>query len=225
LRNLTLALIGALLAAMVAVPAAAGGSINTDPDRDIERVTPKYNSINYWFVRFGATWCSKVPNQSEAEAFRVGDNYVSPPTRLVINHGQRTVIWFNPTPGLYAAPQPQVGQDSPGWSNAIICGSEFERKVKKPKARIIGPAGDPFFRYVLDNRKSNRPVAFIIQPWGKKVVVPGGCIYRTGWHYEDPYTVLKVKRGNGTVLAKRNSGPGGYYGPLWKGYPKGMTCP
>lgn len=93
-----------------------------------------------------------------------------------------------------------------------------------PEARIIGPKADPYFRYVLDNRDSNRPVTFIVQPWDKKVTVPGQCVYKTGWHYENPFSTLTVKRGNGTLLAKRGSGPGGWYGPLYKGYHVGLTC-
>jgi len=97
-------------------------------------------------------------------------------------------------------------------------------KVARPAARIVGPAGDPYFRYVFNNRRSNRPVAFVVEPWGRKVVVPGGCIFRTGWRYEHPRTMLSVRRGNGTVLARMSSGPGGYYGPLWRGFERGMTC-
>jgi hypothetical protein len=95
----------------------------------------------------------------------------------------------------------------------------------KPSARIIGPAGDPYFRYVLNNRKSDRAVAFRISPWGKKVIVPSGCIFRTGWHYERPFANLEVRRGNGGRLAQRNAGPGGYYGPLYKGFKRGWDCP
>lgn len=93
-----------------------------------------------------------------------------------------------------------------------------------PWANFYGPKGDPWFRYVLNNSRSTRPVTFIVEPFGRKITVPGGCIWRSGWQYVKPYTDLTIRRGNGTILARENSGPGGYYGKLFKGYVKGGSC-
>lgn len=105
-------------------------------------------------------------------------------------------------------PQPKIGTSN----------------IVNPWANFYGPKGDPWFRYVLNNSRSTRPVTFIVEPFGRKITVPGGCIWRSGWQYVKPYTDLTIKRGNGTILARENSGPGGYYGKLFKGYVKGGSC-
>jgi hypothetical protein len=224
MKKTALALIGALLAATMALPVAAT-TVNTSPDVEREAVLPRDNSINYWFTKLDAEWCDKVP--AEGGYFTLEDIYLGAPSRLIIKQGQMTFVWFDPEPGNYAGPYAQPGgSGGQGWSHAIVCGKDRkDTKKVDPSARIIGPAGDPFFRYVLNNRRSERPVTFIVSPWGRRVTVPAGCVYRTGWHYERPYTALTVKRGNGQTLARRSSGAGGFYGPLYRGFEQGLSCP
>lgn len=97
------------------------------------------------------------------------------------------------------------------------------RKAVNPKARIHGPKGDPWYRVVLDNRDSERSVTFRVSPFGIKKTVPGGCVWRSGWRYIEGGKVIKVRRGNGTLLARKRT-VWGYYGPLYYGFQRGLHC-
>jgi hypothetical protein len=112
----------------------------------------------------------------------------------------------------------------PSTASASTQNSDSARKPANPSAHIAGPSNDLRFRYVLNNRKSERTVTFRINPWSQKVTVPAGCIFRIAWHREPRNTRLAIRRGNGEVLARRNSGPSGNHGPRWTGYDKGMSC-
>lgn len=60
----------------------------------------------------------------------------------------------------------------------------------------------------------------------KVVTIPEGCQYRSPWVYMQPSTPFWVQdRTNGERVRTWNSAIGGNYGPLYKGFTKGITCP
>ncbi len=56
-------------------------------------------------------------------------------------------------------------------------------------------------------------------------VVPRGCVLKTGWRYLQPETLTWVQdRTNWQRLATDRVAKAGYYGALYRGYTKGITC-
>jgi len=59
-----------------------------------------------------------------------------------------------------------------------------------------------------------------------KYRIPNGCVLRTGWRYLVPETLTWVQdRTDKRRLATKRVAKAGYYGKLFKGYRKGITCP
>lgn len=61
-------------------------------------------------------------------------------------------------------------------------------------------------------------------PDTKKWLIPQGCQYRSGWIYMQPSTRFFVERLNGKFIRGWNSSVGGYYGPLYNGFTRGLSC-
>ena len=107
-----------------------------------------------------------------------------------------------------------------------------------PEARIIGPAGDPYMRYVCDNRPSSGTVTCAIS-WVsdsgrrlKLVTLAPGCVYRSGWFFNVGGTKTWVQawvtsdgRSTQERLATRRVPLPDWYGPLWRGFERGLDCP
>jgi hypothetical protein len=56
--------------------------------------------------------------------------------------------------------------------------------------------------------------------------IPNGCVLRTAWHYLVPESLTWVQdRTHTRRLATKAVAKAGYYGALYKGYDKGVTCP
>ena len=86
----------------------------------------------------------------------------------------------------------------------------------RPKAWLNGPCGDPMYRAVLDNRRSDRAVTFA---WVRRShgvwrvtrrTVQAGKLVRTKYRHVDGLTTTRV-RARGKVLVSLVSAPGGTY--------------
>lgn len=105
----------------------------------------------------------------------------------------------------------EIGTYVGRWSNssevAHFAINQIVRRVPdtKIKLRVIGRSGP---------RTSTRTLGI-------------GCVWSTPWLYSKPFTTQTVKRVSPfTQRIKRwNSGPGGDFGPLWRGYTVGVSCP
>ena len=97
------------------------------------------------------------------------------------------------------------------WSNS----REVERfTIRCDRAVVTAQAIDVTFRYVGRDGVQKR-----------KVTIPEGCTYRSPWVYMQPETKFWVQdRTNKTRVKTFSSGKGGYYGKLYKGYVKGVSC-
>jgi hypothetical protein len=59
-----------------------------------------------------------------------------------------------------------------------------------------------------------------------KYEVPNRCVLKTGWHFLQPETLTWVQdHTNGQRLATKRVAKAGWYGKLYKGYFRGITCP
>lgn len=202
-----------LLALATTVRAGDGALLVTKPDyKDAGYKQTSAGMTAYFNDEEGSGWtCTKVDNKDATTQV--------PHDAVVVKNDQRFMVWWSAPAGTYT-----TGKGTSHWYYCDQDDNPPPKREVRPSARIIGPAGDPYFRYVLNNSRSDRPVTFRIEPWGRSITVGSGCIFRTGWHYELPFVRLEVRRGSGTVLAGRNSGPGGYYGPLYKGFVRGLDC-
>ena len=105
------------------------------------------------------------------------------------------------------------------WKTVCSKPEEPKRKPKvvAPKARILGPCGDPWFGAVLNNKRSERPVAFVVRwhngnQWRTvKRVLRGGERKVFGPRYVIGGKRVTVRRGNGTLLASETF-RAGFYG-------------
>lgn len=86
-----------------------------------------------------------------------------------------------------------------------------------PRARLVGPCGDPFYRAVLDNTRSERAVTFrwtFLGKQGWKTLsyrIPPGTRWGTPWRWVKGDTRMTI-RAAGLVLLVEYSAPPGYYG-------------
>jgi hypothetical protein len=65
-------------------------------------------------------------------------------------------------------------------------------------------------------------------PFRLRYTIPKGCVLHTGWQYLVPETMTWVRQKDYTsnqLLASERVAKAGYYGPLYRGYTKGLTCP
>ena len=58
----------------------------------------------------------------------------------------------------------------------------------------------------------------------RRVLVPEGCTFRSGWNYHRGNTPGRVKA-DGKVILRYRAAPPGFYKPLWKGFTPGVSCP
>ena len=104
-----------------------------------------------------------------------------------------------------------------------------EEPPRPASAAILGPVGDPWFRFVVRNPLGNDTLTSVFRFIGDDGVtkvtknVPDGCVFRSGWRYVLPDTQMWVN-GDGKRLTTRDAGPGGYYGPIPDIANKGLTC-
>jgi hypothetical protein len=80
-------------------------------------------------------------------------------------------------------------------------------------------------------RDTSRPVVVVWRGLGKdgeftmSYNIPKHCVLRTGWHYLLPETLTWVQDRTGRQrLATDRVAKAGYYGKLFQGYTKGITC-
>jgi hypothetical protein len=140
----------------------------------------------------------KVPNQSWAN----GTTFTVDGTNVAIGKGEKAHL----PAGSY------VGR----WSNS----NEVERFTIRCERALV-PAVLP------DNT-----VKFTIRIVGRNGVrkitrsMSGGCTYKSPWLYAKPQTRMWVnqKQPEFSRLLTRNSGAGGYFGPLYRGYDIGISC-
>ena len=97
------------------------------------------------------------------------------------------------------------------WSNS----REVERfTIRCVRASDTSPSIDVTFRYVGRDGVKKR-----------KVSIPAGCTYRSPWVYMQPETKFWVQdRTNKTRVRTFKAGKAGFYGPLYRGYVKGVSC-
>lgn len=95
--------------------------------------------------------------------------------------------------------------------------SQPSRRVAAPRARILGPCGDPMYAFVLNNRRSDRPVTFRVQFFGRhgwttiKRTVGSGERVKTQYRWVKGHTRMTIQRGNGDLLARERSAAPGFY--------------
>ena len=89
--------------------------------------------------------------------------------------------------------------------------------IVKPRARFLGPCGDPMYAAVLDNSRSNVPVTFTIRFVEKnKGVHVRTRVVKAGHLVITPYTLHAlggtrlVIRGNGVILRSITAKHGGF---------------
>jgi hypothetical protein len=95
----------------------------------------------------------------------------------------------------------------------------------RPSASFWGPCGDPYYRAVLDNRRSTVRVKFVVRAstfrhphWRHEVWVRAGERKRTGLFDAAGGTRMTI-RGGGELLASRRAAPNRMYKPCPSGVP------
>ena len=96
------------------------------------------------------------------------------------------------------------------------------QQIVEPSARILQPCADPMGGGLFNNRQSTRPVTFLLETaetknnrsWSTlvKKMVQGGDYFVTRAYYLEPESWVRIRRGNGEVLAIEQVADAGYYG-------------
>lgn len=103
-------------------------------------------------------------------------------------------------------------------SASIVCAAP---DPVRPSARFEGPCGDPFYRAVLNNRRSERPVTFRVsyQPFGEPretLVRRVGAHKRLVTHWFDVAGLTRMTiHADGRLLVAQRSAPNRVYRPCW----------
>jgi hypothetical protein len=144
---------------------------------------------------------------------------------IIIKAGQKNYIWIPAPAATYTSPQ--------GVSHYFIC--DGDEAQLNPKARVIGPCGDPFYRVVFNNTESSVALEFTwrIRSRGGVVLVtievPAGAIWRSGWRWVDASTQMWVNvalpDGSTSRLLTMTSAPGGWYGQCPDNFQRGFSYP
>lgn len=216
--------IATLLALVLAVVLAGSASAGNDSDKN----HADYWETNGWtckkfegndatkvkFAPFGGFTKYRLILKGGSK-FNDGDGF-----RVIINPAFPNTWYDNPTAGTRTI------------SHYIVCGKHKETAGPKHLVNIdiIGPKGDPWFRFILKNTSDtgNKSATCRIFVNGKRIVGPvtmqDGWGYKTGWKYVKPYSNIKVVcwSGGKKFVTRKNSGPGGWYGPLYRGFTTGF---